>query len=36
LLDIDRSAFLDLLSAHSVSWWDETMDVAQEARNAAL
>jgi hypothetical protein len=34
LLGIDRSAFLDLLSAHGVSWWDDTMDVAQEARNA--
>ena len=34
LLGIDRSAFLDLLSAHGVSWWDDTMNVAQEARNA--
>lgn len=34
LLGMDRSAFLDLLSAHGVSWWDDTMDVAQEARNA--
>ena len=34
LLGIDRSAFLDLLSAHGVSWWDDTMDVAQDAHNA--
>lgn len=34
LLGMDRSAFLDLLSAHGVSWWDDTMDIAQEARNA--
>ncbi len=34
LLGIDRSAFLDLLSAHGVSWWDDTMDVAQDALNA--
>ncbi len=34
LLGMDRSAFLDLLSAHGVSWGDETMDVAREARNA--
>ena len=34
LLGLGRSAFLDLLSAHGVSWWDDTMDAAQEARNA--
>ncbi len=34
LLGVDRSAFLDLLSAHGVSWWDDSMDVAQEERNA--
>ena len=34
LLGMDRFAFLDLLSAHGVSWWDETMDVAQDAHNA--
>lgn len=34
LLDMDRSAFLDLLSARGVSWWDDTMDAAQEMRNA--
>lgn len=34
LLGMDRSAFLDLLSAHGVSWWDDTMDIAQETRNA--
>ena len=34
LLGMDRSAFLDLLSKHGVSWWDDTMDIAQEARNA--
>jgi predicted HTH domain antitoxin len=34
LLGLDRSAFLDLLSAHGVSWLDDTMDVAQEAKNA--
>jgi predicted HTH domain antitoxin len=34
LLGLDRSTFLDLLSAHGVSWWDETMDVAEDARNA--
>lgn len=34
LLGLDRSAFLDLLSAHGVSWWDDTMDAAQEERNA--
>jgi hypothetical protein len=28
LLGIDRSAFLDLLSAHGVSWLDDAMDVA--------
>lgn len=34
LLGVDRSTFLDLLSAHGVSWWDDSMDVAQEERNA--
>lgn len=34
LLGIDRVAFLDLASERGVSWWDETMDVAQELRNA--
>lgn len=34
LLSIDRSAFLDLLSAHGVSWLDDTMDIAAEMRNA--
>ena len=34
LLGLDRATFLDLLSAHGVSWWDETMDVAEDARNA--
>lgn len=34
LLGLDRSTFLDLLSAHGISWWDDSMDVAQEARNA--
>ena len=34
LLGINRSAFLDLLSAHGISWWDDDIDVAQEARNA--
>lgn len=34
LLSMDRSTFLDLLSAHGVSWFDETMDVEQEVRNA--
>jgi predicted HTH domain antitoxin len=34
LLGVDRSTFLDLLSEHGVSWWDDTMDVAQEDRNA--
>ena len=34
LLGLDRSAFLDLLSTHGVSWLDDTMDLAQEARNA--
>ena len=34
LLGVDRSAFLDLLSARGVSWWDDTMDPAREARNA--
>jgi predicted HTH domain antitoxin len=34
LLGVDRSAFLDLVSARGVSWWDDTMDQAQEARNA--
>lgn len=34
LLGVDRSAFLDLLSAHGVSWWDGGLDVAQEERNA--
>jgi predicted HTH domain antitoxin len=34
LLDLDRSAFLDLLSARRISWWDETMDLAEDARNA--
>ena len=34
LLGVNRSAFLDILSTHGVSWWDETMDVAQDARNA--
>lgn len=34
LLGVDRSAFLDLLSAHGVSWWDETIDIAQDVRNA--
>src|SRR5271165_1182210 len=33
LLHMDRSAFLDLLSAHGVSWFDDTMDVEQEMRN---
>jgi predicted HTH domain antitoxin len=33
-LDMERSAFLDLLSAHGVSWLDDTMDVVQEAKNA--
>lgn len=36
LLGRDRSAFLDLLSEYGVSWFDETMDVAQEARNAQI
>ena len=34
LLNIERSAFLDLLAAHGVSWFDETIDIEQEARNA--
>lgn len=34
LLGIDRSTFLDLLSMHGISWFDDTMDVVQEARNA--
>lgn len=34
LLGMERYAFLDLLSAHGVSWWDDTMDLAQETRNA--
>ncbi|MGH2487370.1 MAG: UPF0175 family protein [Ktedonobacterales bacterium] len=34
LLGVDRPAFLDLVSARGVSWWDDTMDLAQEASNA--
>lgn len=34
LLGIERVAFLDLLSARGVSWWDDTMDITQELRNA--
>ena len=34
LLGIERFAFLDLISARGVSWWDDTMDIAQEAHNA--
>lgn len=33
-LSMDRSAFLDVVSAHGVSWWDEALDVGQEGRNA--
>ena len=36
LLGIDRSAFLDVVSAHGVSWWDDSLDPAQEERNALL
>ena len=35
LLGMDRSTFLDLLSFHGISWFDDTMDVAREAQNAS-
>lgn len=34
LLGMDRSAFLDVVSSHGVSWWDDALDVGQEERNA--
>lgn len=34
LLGMDRVTFLDLASERGVSWWDETMDIAQELGNA--
>lgn len=34
LLGLDRSAFLDVVSAHGISWWDDSLDVSQEERNA--
>ena len=34
LLNMDRSAILNLLSAHGVSWFDDTMDVEEDMRTA--
>lgn len=34
LLGVDRSTFLDVVSAHGVSWWDDSLDAAQEERIA--